>query len=489
MPTDPEPTPTDPRQPPSEEFFSNWWLVSDGGGPLVVMPDFGRCIKKYPKAPLRATPPKLRGTFVFEVRHPWHARSDHVLHSPPPLPSLESQSEHDCRQEAPTKTQRVAFKVPPDEYSPSPTAAAEEQQDLPSSAWEASAWENQGDQEKPDQAEPAPCEEQEEEAPDLPEERPEIVSPTSPADGMIPEEEKAAQTKPDTDIKDGGKAGNAEGDTPKAKGKGRDSPDTKGKAAPKGKHELDSKGKSKDDFKGMKGQGKEDFQKGKDDFKGKAAPKGKGKETDYEEDKGKGKPGFEFDSKGKGKAMDDFQKGKDGGKEMGKVDFQKGKGKDDFQKGKDDFQKGKGKDDFQKGKDDLQKGKDDFKGKSKAKGTDDFKGKSKAKGTDHEESEGGKGKDGGKGKASWHDVEDFEPGEEDDDDEWGEWGQSDQKSDLNDNDHGCCSFLIYLKVPVIDVHGHVSLSRFLLQPGSSSAVGLGALWRSCPVPMAENSAF
>ena len=389
-----------------------------------------------------------------------------MLHSPPPLPSLESQSEHDCRQEAPTKTQRVEFKVPPDEYSPSPTAAAEEQQEQPSSAWEASAWENQGDQEQPDQAEPAPCEEEEE--PDLPEERPQIVSPTSPADGVIPEsKETEAQTKPDTDIKDGGKAGNAEGDTPKAKGKGGDSPDTKGKAAPKGKHELDSKGKSKDDFKGMKGQGKEDFQKGKDDFKGKAAPKGKGKETDYEEDKGKGKPGFEFDSKGKGKGMDDFQKGKDGGKEM------------------------KGKVDFQKGKDDLQKGKDDFKGKSKAKGTDDFKGKSKAKGTDHEESEGGKGKDGGKGKASWHDVEDFEPGEEDDDDEesWGEWGQSAQKSDLNDNDHGCCSFLINLKVPVIDVHGHVSLSRFLLQPGSSSAVGLGALWRSCPVPMAENSAF
>ena len=184
---------------------------------------------------------------------------------------------------------------------------------------------------------------------------------------------------------------------------------------------------------------------------------------------------FEFDSKGKGKGMDDFQKGKDGGKEMkGKVDFQKGKGKDDFQKGKDDFQKGKGKDDFQKGK-------DDFKGKFK----------SKAKGTDHEESECGKGKDGGKGKASWHDVEE----DDDDEEEWGEWGQSAQKSDLNDNDHGCCSFLIYLKakvnfdLPVIDVHGHVSLSRFLLQPGSSSAVGLGALWRSCPVPMAENSAF
>ena len=57
MPTDPEPTPTDPREPPSEEFFSNWWLVSDGGGPLTVMPDFGHCVKKYPKAPLRATPP------------------------------------------------------------------------------------------------------------------------------------------------------------------------------------------------------------------------------------------------------------------------------------------------------------------------------------------------------------------------------------------------------------------------------------------------
>ena len=348
----------------------------------------------------------------------------------------------------------------------------------PSSAWGAAAWENQDDQEQPDQAEPAPWEEEEEE----PEEMPQIVSPTSPADGVIPEEVDdvvgEAQTKPDTDIKDGGKAGNAEGDTPKPKGKGGDSPDTTGKAAPKGKHELDSKGKSKDDFKGMKGQGKDDFQKGKDDFKGKAAPKGKFKETDYEEDKGKGKPGFESDPKGKGKSKgdvkgkDDFQKGKDGGKEM--------KGKVDFQKGKDYFQKGK--DDFQKGKSDFQKGKNDFKGKSK--------------GTDHEESEGGKGKDGGKGKASWHDdaidVEDFEPGEEDDDEveEWGQWQGSAQKSDLND--HGCCSFLkakVNFDLPVIDVHGHVSLSRFLLQPGSSPAVGLGALWRSCPVPMAENSAF
>ena len=308
---------------------------------MVVMPDFGRCIKKYPKAPLRATPPKLRGTFVFEVRHPWHARSDHVLHSPPPLPSLESQSEHDCRQEAPTKTQRVEFKVPPDEYSPSPTAAAEEQQDLPSSAWEASAWENQGDQEKPDQAEPAPCEEQEEE-PDLPEERPEIVSPTSPADGMIPEEEKAAQTKPDTDIKDGGKAGNAEGDTPKAKGKGRDSPDTKGKAAPKGKHELDSKGKSKDDFKGMKGQGKEDFQKGKDDFKGKAAPKGRARKRTMKKTRERASLVLSLTQRAKARRWMTSRRGRMVARRWGRLTSRRGRGRMTFRRGRMTSRRGRG---------------------------------------------------------------------------------------------------------------------------------------------------